>query len=461
MLNDKQKNSSFISGRGGEKSSLDEKLFCYQIKELHKEISFLKRQLLLIPKPIRILSKELRQFWWTLTSFLGMKWLHDGSLSKGPRHAAAPTVAQPIISAPDMPSPRLFLDVTATYKSNINSGVQRVIRELCRHGVVNGALAPVIINQGQFVATPDHHPIGFRPGDKLLLLDSGWTDTQIYPSALKSAQSGGAEIILGIYDLIPTNQPGFVHPYYTILFEEWLATISPYCTSALAISRFSADAFLDWASNKSKLNTIKSVGWFQLGANVPEFTGLIETGPKQDKNIPDNYLLSVGTVEPRKGHSVALDAFDKLWLDGVTLNYVIIGRQGDLSGHIVERITTHPQFGKKLFWPQNVGDQLLHEYYRNTTGLLIPALAEGYGLPLIEASFYQKPIIASDIPVFREIAPKGVIFYSACDSNELSEKIRNTSFSEIYTDKREVMNWQEATSNMIMMIKDGAYQVSL
>jgi glycosyltransferase involved in cell wall biosynthesis len=461
MTEENQKYISDISRNRKEHICLDEKLFRYQIEELHKEISYLKRKLQLIPRPVQLLCKELRQLWWTLTSIIGLKLLHDGSLNKAPSDASTPTVALPIITPSDMPNPRLFLDVTVTYKSKINSGVQRVIRELCRHGKINGALAPVIISDGHFVTTPDHERISFRRGDKLLLLDSSWTNTNIYPEALKFAKNDGADIILGIYDLIPSNQPGFVHPYYTVLFEEWLITISPYCCAALAISRFSADAFVDWASKRSALTTIKKIGWFQLGADVPQVMELNRVAPSQNEYLPDNYLLSVGTIEPRKGYSVALDAFDNLWSSGVSLNYVIVGRRGDLSSHIVERITNHPQFGKKLFWPQNVDDKQLHKYYKNTTGLLIPALAEGYGLPLIEASFYQKPIIASDIPVFREIAPKGVIFYSACSSTDLAETIKHTSFCEIYTEKEHVLSWEEATSNMISMIKNSNYQMNL
>jgi len=336
-----------------------------------------------------------------------------------------------------------------------------VIRELCRYGQEGGELMPVIIDQGRFVTIPSLIPVSFQDRDQLLLLDSSWTLTNIYPPALKAAQSQGAKIILGIYDLIPIQHPGFVQPAFTQLFDEWLKTITPYCTSALAISRFSAASFYNWAANNSMLSSIQNIGWFHLGADLPKKNTARNTEVlKHGKRLP-SYLLSVGTVEPRKGYSVSLDAFDMLWKEGSSLAYVIIGRRGDLASHIIERITNHDQFGKMLFWPQNVDDSQLAEYYANSSGVIIPALAEGFGLPLIEASHHLKPVFASDLPVFKEIAPENVTFFSTASGYELAKAIKTTLYSNLSDMKPAAMDWQTATRRMIQLIKNSSYQINL
>ena len=139
---------------------------------------------------------------------------------------------------------------------------------------------------------------------------------------------------------------------------------------------------------------------------------------------------------------------------------VIIGRQGDLSRNIIERIINHPKFGKKLFWPQNVNDRQLNQYYRKAKGVLIPTLAEGFGLPLIEAHFHRKPIIASDLPVFREIAPNEISFFNIADAGDLASKIRNAHGEPSTPSSTEILSWQTATQKMVGLIKNNDYQIS-
>ena len=449
------------------RSSVDpdqqEKIDFYQIAELQKELDHLRRLVALIPEPVFWCSKHLRQFWWTVSTLIGLGWLHNGSRLVRQNTAATSTISLATTPPDEMPSPRLFLDVTVTHRSLLNTGVQRVIRELCRHGEIGGELAPVIIDQGVFVSAADKTAIQYRDGDRILLLDSGWTHTKIYLPALKHAKLRGFDIIFGIYDLIPIRHPGFVNPYFTELFDDWLKSVTPFCTAVLAISQSSADDYFFWAKKNGLLTNIKAIGWFYLGANLPEEIEEKQNSSNATNNFPSSFLLSVGTLEPRKGYTCALDAFDQLWNEGSSLSYVIIGRRGDLSLHIVDRIMNHPLYGKKLFWPQNVDDQLLADYYKHSKGVLIPALAEGFGLPLIEACVYGKPVIASDLPVFQEIAPPGVIFFEFANSLELARTIKQTSFetTEIPLHVRTDLDWKTATHKMLKIIKSNDYQMKI
>lgn len=439
-------------------TELDERISFYQIGELHEELDYLKCRLALVPEPVQWLCKHLQQLLWTTSSVLGLGWLHDGSRQVAQNIASTPTIRLPTMLPAEMPNPRLFLDVTITYKSKLNTGVQRVVRELCQHGEIGGELAPVIIDKGKFVSIPDLAPLDYRHGDKILLLDSGWTHTKNYIPALEDAKRSGAEIVLGIYDLIPVQHPGFVQPYFTKIFDDWLRTITPYCTEILAISRYSAESFITWAKKNSRYSQMPPVGWFYLGANLSE-QPLEAAGSDKSKNFPSNFWLSVGTLEPRKGYSVALDAFELLWLEEPDVSYVIIGRQGDLSSHISDRVLKHPQYGKKLFWERNVNDRLLNEYYKKSRGVIIPALAEGFGLPLIEAHFHGKQIIASDLPVFREVAPEGVNFFRLSEAEDLAGVIRNIEDSASVKSPERYLDWRTATERMISIIKNNAYQI--
>jgi glycosyltransferase involved in cell wall biosynthesis len=64
----------------------------------------------------------------------------------------------------------------------------------------------------------------------------------------------------------------------------------------------------------------------------------------------------------------------------------------------------HAESGRRLFVIEDPDDDELAALYRGCAGMLLASRGEGFGLPLIEAAQFGAPVIASDIPVFREIA---------------------------------------------------------
>ena len=126
-------------------------------------------------------------------------------------------------------------------------------------------------------------------------------------------------------------------------------------------------------------------------------------------------FLMVGTIEPRKGHLQTLDAFEQLWREGEQVNLVIVGNEGwkplpnaerRTIPKIVARLASHPELGKRLFWLKGIDDALLQQVYQASACLMASSEGEGFGLPLIEAAHYGLPVIARDIPVFREVGAR-------------------------------------------------------
>jgi len=136
-------------------------------------------------------------------------------------------------------------------------------------------------------------------------------------------------------------------------------------------------------------------------------------------------FLMVGTVEPRKGHTHALAAFERLWAKGRTVNLVIVGKQGWLVEALVERLRRHSEAGRRLFWFQGISDEYLEKVYAASTCLIAASYGEGFGLPLIEAAQHKLPIIARDIPVFREVAGRHAFYFGADNSSELARVVRD------------------------------------
>ena len=134
----------------------------------------------------------------------------------------------------------------------------------------------------------------------------------------------------------------------------------------------------------------------------------------------------VGTVEPRKGHAQALAAFEKLWGQGLEANLVIVGKQG-WKMEVIGRspASSLRNVGKRLFWLEGISDEYLEKIYDACTCLIAASEGEGFGLPLIEAAQHKLPIIARDIPVFREVAGEHAYYFSGLDPQSLAESVKN------------------------------------
>jgi glycosyltransferase involved in cell wall biosynthesis len=128
-------------------------------------------------------------------------------------------------------------------------------------------------------------------------------------------------------------------------------------------------------------------------------------------------VLMVGTLEPRKGHDQALAAFEQLWKSpnptAPAPLLVIVGRPGWKTEALQQQLRAHPQAGKRLFWFENISDEFLMRLYTASRGVLVASRAEGFGLPLVEAALHGKPVLARDIPVFREIEIASITYFNS------------------------------------------------
>ena len=132
----------------------------------------------------------------------------------------------------------------------------------------------------------------------------------------------------------------------------------------------------------------------------------------------------VGTLEPRKGHLQVMESFEILWQEGLPLNLVFVGKQGWMVEGLVGQFRSHPELNRRLFWLEEISDEYLVQVYGACTCLIAASFGEGFGLPLIEAAQHKLPIIARDIPVFREVAGENAFFFQTKNPRELAHNIQ-------------------------------------
>jgi glycosyltransferase involved in cell wall biosynthesis len=79
-------------------------------------------------------------------------------------------------------------------------------------------------------------------------------------------------------------------------------------------------------------------------------------------------------------------------------------------------------------------------FYKNAEALVHPSLSEGFGLPLIEAAYFNCPIIASNIEVFRELLKENYLSFDPNNANDISEKINNFIEKKPMFDYKNIIN---------------------
>jgi alpha-1,2-rhamnosyltransferase len=269
--------------------------------------------------------------------------------------------------------------------------------------------------------------VRFGKGDVLLLADASWSLNDW--SGVQAAQKTGARIGVLLYDLLPVTNPEWFDESLAESFQKWFERVVDEADFFLGISEATISEFRRQVRQRKKRGPAlpPSVS-FALGADFQPLhagPGSIRSRVKEifPKNGPVPVYLAVGTLEPRKNHGYILDAFDRLWSRGGNASLCIVGRKGWKCEEVLSRLEKHPEAGKRLFAFHDLEDEELLYCYDRARALLIASKNEGFGLPIIEALMRGLRVLASDIPVFREVGSDFCTYFDLSSPESLSKLI--------------------------------------
>lgn len=373
----------------------------------------------------------------------------------------------------------LFVDVSELVNHDARTGIQRVVRstlsELLKSPPRNFDIVPVYAKpdtRGYFYARTfldgfSNRPnvtarsddlIDFQNGDVFIGLDLNLVIAVYQKPVLDEMHQFGVRIYFAVYDLLPIIMPDkFIDETFD-KYNNWIDAISRY-DGVLCGSQTVARDFEEWLlANRPERRDAIQIGRLYYGADVQDSRPSL--GMPGDASLVLETLrkapsfLMVGTVEPRKGHAQALEAFEQLWQDGAAVNLVVVGKRGWMVDDLVERLQTHPEQGRRLFWLNGISDEYLDRIYAACDCLLVPSQGEGFGLPLIEAALKGLPVLARDLPVFREVAQGHAHYFKAENGAELADAV--TQWLSLHrqdahprSDGMPTLTWQTAVRQML------------
>jgi glycosyltransferase involved in cell wall biosynthesis len=203
-----------------------------------------------------------------------------------------------------------------------------------------------------------------------------------------------------VHDLIPITHPEYCRAGEALRHTERIRNMLATAAGVVANSRATLESLAEFAA-REQLPMPEAVAAL-LGVEV--WRGEDEE-PAAEPERPTFVML--GTIEARKNHLLLLQVWTRLarQLGPRTPRLLIIGQRGWECEQVVDLLERCQPLQGHVFEVGRCSDADLHQHLRTARALLFPSLVEGFGLPLIEALGLGTPVIASDLPVFREISP--------------------------------------------------------
>ena len=317
----------------------------------------------------------------------------------------------------------------------------------------SGSALPVFIENGRlysYFRQNNDLPLIIDMPITYVVIDTFWDPLREYLNIFEKIKSEGGKVVTCVYDLIPFYHPTFFVQELTQAFITAFPTIIRASDGFITISEYSLGKLKKYISvYQVDRERQLALGVFQLGATTLDISqnGVRDIFQKIF-SADSKVFLSVGTLEPRKGYVVSIDAFDYLWGKGIECRFVILGRRGWISRALENRITKHREFGERLFWFTDGNDAELAFAYHNTYCVIQASITEGMGLPLVEASMEGAPIIATDNQVFREVATDQVQYFESGNGADLADKIERSLIERPKPARLNYVTWDETLSQL-------------
>ncbi len=252
-----------------------------------------------------------------------------------------------------------------------------------------------------FVTGPDRERVPFNAGDWLLSVEQ-FSEAE-RPGFRAFLANPPCRLAAMFHDAIPVRWPHISWPQSVQRHPEYMKMLASF-ERTWAISAATRRDFVEfWRWQGVTPKSTPAV--IELGA---DFDGgnRVRRDPVFPRGRPA--LLCVGIVEPRKNQTFLLDVAEELWRSKFDFELHVVGRVNPHFGKpTVARMQALARREPRFHFHAAAGDRELGRLYATARAVAFPTVAEGCGLPLLEALWRGVPCVCSDLPVLRENADGG------------------------------------------------------
>ena len=214
--------------------------------------------------------------------------------------------------------------------------------------------------------------------------DIFWEVNTVIPIKLK----GNFKTMITVHDMFPIQYVQYFGRIYSMYFKY-----------SLAKTLKNTDMIL-YNSEQTRKTTEKI---FPNARNIANCNAYIIANPHKESYITSdkNYLLYVGNMEKRKGVDLLLKAYPRYRQLGGTKELVLAGKMQEEDIRQLLDDTTRTTEGIKYL--DYVTHEKKHQLFADCSCFVFPSKAEGFGMPVIEAMKFKKPILISNLDIYDEL----------------------------------------------------------
>ncbi|WP_425044940.1 glycosyltransferase family 4 protein [Primorskyibacter sp. S87] len=251
-----------------------------------------------------------------------------------------------------------------------------------------------------------------------------------------------------IHDTIPLDHPEYQRQGTPEKFREKLRIVGKFADLVIynsAHSRARAEHHMR--------------AWGRIPSHIVSHLGIELVDPVEfsaEINPKQPFFLSIGTIEPRKGHDLLLDVWELLEkrLGPKTPQLLICGSRGWNNKPVFDRLEALPPDGH-ISEISGLSDAAVAALMTRASALLFPSRAEGFGLPPVEAAARQLPVIASDLAVLHEVLGDIPVYLSATDRYQWLNMV------EKYSGMAPGENWKKTGPKFVSPSWDAHFKIVL
>lgn len=211
---------------------------------------------------------------------------------------------------------------------------------------------------------------------------------------LKNA--GDLKLVVFVHDILPSLFPDYFTDEDAELYHRRMENTARLADAIVVNSESTAEAF------RSRFGEDLAAGMMVV---APPGVAPTVGGKVPSASAPQPYFVMLGTIEPRKNHKQILRVWFELHreLGPSTPRLLVVGERGWKSRDVIDLLEQSEASHGFVQECGRLSDAAVAGLLKGARALLLPSLAEGYGLPLVEALTLGTPVLCSDIPVFREV----------------------------------------------------------
>jgi glycosyltransferase involved in cell wall biosynthesis len=269
-----------------------------------------------------------------------------------------------------------------------------------------------------------------------------------------------------IHDISFNFYPKFIKKTDLFFLKTLISKSLKRADKIIAVSKFTREEILKYYKiNPEKIEWIyNAVSEDFLSQKVSE-EKIIEIRKKYA--LPQNYILYLGTLQPRKNIPTLIEAFTLLNLEfpknekisEMKIKLVIAGKKSHNYDESIDVAVKKSGLSKNIIFPGYICEKDKIFLIAGAKIFCFPSFYEGFGIPILEAMSVGVPVVASDIPPHREIAQDSIFFFNPYIPGELSQNILKLLDNEIMTEnlirkekeQAQLFSW-EKTANRFLEI---------